>query len=102
MKSILESDSPRRCYFCGATQNLEKHHIFGGALRKKSERYGLTVTLCHDCHNEPPHGVHFDAVRNNNLKAHAQRKAMRRFGWSTEDFVLHFYKNYVDERSVKS
>lgn len=104
MKSIMEAENgPRCCYFCGATQRLEKHHIFGGSLRKKSEQYGLTVTLCHDCHNEPPHGVHFDAERNNRLKADAQTMCMLYNAWENEDFIRHFYKSYTDnERSVKS
>ena len=41
----------RECFLCGrngADDPLDKHHIFGGAYRKKSERYGLTVYLCHD------------------------------------------------------
>ena len=41
---------------------MEKHHIFGAANRKKSEKYGLTVDLCHWCHNEPPDGAHFSAA----------------------------------------
>lgn len=30
---------------CGSTKWIERHHIFGGALRKKSEKYGLVVDL---------------------------------------------------------
>lgn len=58
-KSIINSDEKGRCYRCGRICRTEKHHIFGGANRKLSEKYGLTVYLCHECHNEPPHGAHF-------------------------------------------
>ena len=75
---------------------LEKHHVFGGANRTKSEKYGLTVMLCHDCHNEPPRGVHHNAVAMKQLKARAQRKAMESCGWDVEDFVTAFGKNYLD------
>ena len=94
MNSILEHGE-RRCYICGATRCLEKHHIYGGALRKKSERYGLTVTLCHACHNEPPFGVHYNRPTMLALKQRAQRQAMDFYGWSTDDFVPKFYKNYI-------
>lgn len=42
----------RSCWLCGrngTAEPLDKHHIFGGAYRKKSEKYGLTVYLCHGC-----------------------------------------------------
>lgn len=94
MKSIL--DEGRRCYLCGSTRDLEKHHIYGAALRHKSEQYGLTVTLCHSCHNEPPNGVHYSAEAAARLKAEAQRKAMQTYGWTQKDFVNRFYKNYLD------
>lgn len=105
MKSILEKpnqDGQRCCYLCGATQGLEKHHVFGGALRQKSEKYGMTVTLCHNCHNEPPHGVHFCGAINRTIKEQAQKEAMQYYGWSTDDFRQIFYKSYLLERSVKS
>lgn len=47
------------CDLCGKYGYLELHHIFGGANRSLSEKYGLVVNLCHECHNEPPEGVHF-------------------------------------------
>ena len=52
-KSILQKDYTR-CFIC--KQNpcgdpLDKHHVFGGALRKKSEHYGLTIYVHHEkCH----------------------------------------------------
>lgn len=61
MKSIIKGDSEDRCYICGRAEWIERHHIFNGtANRKKSEKYGLTVHLCHWCHNEPPRGVHYN------------------------------------------
>lgn len=70
-------------------------YMAGGALRRKSERYGLTVTLCHTCHNEPPFGVHYNRPTMLALKQRAQRHAMDFYGWSTDDFVQKFYKNYI-------
>ena len=94
MKSILETGE-RRCHICGAASHLEKHHIYGGPLRSKSERYGLTVTLCHCCHNEPPFGVHHNRPTMLELKRRAQQRAMEHYGWSTEDFIREFGRNYL-------
>ena len=94
-KSILSTHS-NRCFLCGSSQMLEKHHVFGGAYRSKSEKLGMTVHLCHNCHNEPPKGVHHNAEMNRQLKARAQRKAMEYYGWSVEDFINMFGKNYLE------
>lgn len=52
----------RSCWLCGrngTAEPLDKHHIFGGAYRKKSEKYGLTVYLCHgSCHIFGEKAVH--------------------------------------------
>ena len=46
------------CFLCHQYCDTEKHHIFGGALRKKSEKYKLTVQLCPYCHRDNKEGVH--------------------------------------------
>lgn len=94
MKSILQTDGTR-CFVCGSTRWLEVHHVFGGALRSKSERYGLVVRLCHFCHNEPPRGVHQSRALRLRLQAYAQKKAMEHYGFSAEEFRQEFYKNYL-------
>lgn len=83
------------CFLCGCYGPVERHHIFGGALRKKSEKYGLVVGLCHWCHNEPPEGVHHNAAAMQRLHEYGQRKAMKEQGWTVEDFRREFYKNYL-------
>lgn len=83
------------CFLCGRHGPVERHHIFGAALRKKSEKYGLTVYLCHWCHNEPPEGVHHNAENMLVLHRYGQEKIMRENGWSIEDFRREFYKNYL-------
>lgn len=87
----------RRCYLCGRTANIERHHVFNGALRKKSDRYGYVVDLCHWCHNEPPDGVHFNQELDNQLKAHFQEIAMEENGWTKQDFIREFGKNYLED-----
>ena len=38
----------RECWLCGRNgcgDPLDKHHIFGGTNRKKSEKYGLCLSM---------------------------------------------------------
>ena len=39
-----------RCYITGRTDHIERHHVFGGAYRKKSEKYGFVVPLTAEVH----------------------------------------------------
>ena len=89
----------RKCFLCGRSETsyirLERHHIFGAANRPLSEKYGLTVMLCHNCHNEPPRGVHFNKETADYLHRYGQEKAMREQGWTIEEFRAVFGKNYL-------
>lgn len=88
----------RRCFLCGRTTGLDAHHIFGGPYRKKSDRYGLLVDLCHDtCHIFGPGAVHQNRDVMLEVKRYGQRKAMQENGWSKEDFIREFGKNYLEE-----
>ena len=96
MDTIIKGDKKDRCFLCGRNDWIETHHIFNGtANRKKSEKYGLTVHLCHWCHNEPPRGVHFNSDRDLRLKRIAQKEAMEYYGWNIDDFIKIFGKNYL-------
>lgn len=87
----------RKCFLCGRTTNLDRHHIFGGPYRKKSEKYGLTVDLCHDsCHIFGPNSAHQNRETMLRIKRYGQKKAMKENGWSTEDFICEFGKNYLE------
>lgn len=89
------------CWLCGRNGTgdpLDKHHIFNGAYRKKSERYGLTVLLCHNrCHENGPDAVHRNQDTDRKLKQYGQHKAMEENGWTIQDFIFEFGKNYLDE-----
>lgn len=78
------------CELCGARAS-ETHHIFNGALRKKSEEYGATIRLCRECHD----AIHKNDAFRENLKAQYQQKIMDEQGWSIEDFRKVFYKSYL-------
>ena len=98
VKSILQNDKTR-CFLCGMNDNLEPldcHHVFGGANRKKSEKYGLKVYLHHNkCHIFSKNSVHQNNTINNKLKAIAQQKAMEYYEWDVNTFRSIFGKNYL-------
>ncbi len=84
-----------RCALCGRYGCMERHHIFGGPNRSKSEKYGLVALLCHNCHNEPPNGVHHNDENMLLLHQIGQRKWMKETGGSIKDFIAEFGKNYI-------
>ena len=101
MRSILQKDT-EHCYLChrarGCPEPFDLHHVFGAAYKKESEKYGLLVYLCHDsCHIFGRYAVHQDAETRDMIRAEAQKVAMRRYGWTTDEFIKHFGKNYIEE-----
>lgn len=97
-KSIMQEDVTH-CYICGRNgyaDRLERHHIFFGANRDKSEDFGLVVHICGErCHRNGKESVHRNAMVDRALKAAAQECAMVRYGFSVEDFIKIFGKNYL-------
>lgn len=91
-KSILQEDD-EICFLCGGWGACEWHHIYGGANRKLSEKYGLKVRLHHHCHNEPPDGVH----HNKEVMDLLHQTGQRAFDASYPDldFMKIFGRNYL-------
>ena len=88
-----------KCFLCGQNNPfdpLETHHIFGGAMRAKSERYGLKVRLCGQrCHRLGHKAAHQNADTMLILHRYGQRKARDENGWTSDDFIREFHKNYL-------
>lgn len=82
------------CYICGR-RATETHHVFGGASRGLSEKYGLKIRLCHWCHNEPPNGVHHNRENDLMLKKLAQTRFEQVY--PELDFREIFGKNYKED-----
>lgn len=93
MKSILQNE--KECFVCKTTIWLELHHVFGGANRKRSEKDGLTVYLCHYHHNEPPQGVHHNRKNMDSLRAYAEKKWLEHYGKTVEEFIKAYGRNYL-------
>lgn len=87
------------CFLCGKngwSDKLDRHHIFNKHNRNKSEKYGLVVYLCHnECHIFGKNAVHNNRDVDLKLKQYGQQKAMEEQGWSKEDFIKIFGKNYI-------
>lgn len=69
MDSILQKD--KRCFICGSTRDLHRHHIYAGSRRSISESEGFWVWLCQD-HHTGRHGVHSDVYADLWLKRTCQ------------------------------
>lgn len=81
---------------CGTTQNLQKHHIYFGAYRDKSERWGCWCWLCAE-HHTGSHGVHsaYGEKLNYTLKRVCQRAFVEKYSFDT--FMKVFGRNYDTE-----
>ena len=93
MKSIISDEE--RCYLCGSTIGLEKHHcIHGTAGRKLADKYGLTVMLCPTCHRDGKLGVHgWNSKTDRHLKKLAQKKFEEKY--SHDKWMEIFGRNYL-------
>lgn len=94
------------CFLCGKVGPLEEHHVFPGALRKKSEKHSLKVGLCGDsCHRNGRTSAHQCRETADALKQFCQIRYMVQHRASVSDFRAEFGKNYLeldyydDERS---
>ena len=90
-KSIMQTE--KQCYICGAQTGLESHHVLAGvANRKVSEKYGLTVWLCHR-HHTGADGAQYDKDKNLWLKEEAQ-KAFESI-YSHDEWMRVIGRNYI-------
>ena len=92
MKSIIQTNK-ENCFICGRRANEEHHCIYGTANRKLSEKYGLKVYLCTDCHRTGKYAVHRCHEIDLKLKKIAQRKFEKEY--PKLSFLQIFGKNYL-------
>lgn len=93
MRSIVQDDC-NVCYLCGKNRNagLEKHHIFGGPNRKLSDRDGLWVMLCSDCHRNGKNAAHQSKATADYL--HYQGRQAYLEEHTEEEFLERYGRNY--------
>ena len=95
MQSILQKD--KRCYLSGATDGLDKHHIYGAANRKISESNGFWVWLRHDRHiaESPWATPHNCREVDLMLKKECQKKFEE--SHTREEFMALIGRNYLED-----
>lgn len=91
MKSIIQSE--KKCFFC-QSPHVEEHHLYFGAKRKLSEKYGLKVWLCPAHHRTGPVSPHRNREVDLELKMMGQRKFEETH--TREEFMRIFGRNYLD------
>jgi hypothetical protein len=92
MDSVLSSK--KKCWICGTTTNLHKHHIYpGNPNRRLSEKYGCWVYLCGHHHNLSNDGVHFDKEADTKLRIECQAAFKQAFPQLS--FLKVFGRNYL-------
>ena len=96
---MIPGNEKNRCFVCGAYCSTHKHHIFGGANRKHSEKYGLYVYLCPEDHNMSDRGVHFNKALMDELHKIGQEAFERDTGLpekeARREFMRVFGRNYL-------
>ena len=89
MESIISNK--KFCYLCGSPYGLQIHHCVYGRFRKLSDRYGLTVPLCAECHFE----VHHSTEMSYYLKEVAQKAFDEKHGQGK--FFEIFGVNFIND-----
>lgn len=91
MNSLIQEE--KHCLVCGKTYHLHRHHIYFGAFRDKSEKWGCWCYLCVD-HHTGKYGVHSANGKelNYTLKRVCQRAFVQKYGLDT--FMKEFGRNY--------
>lgn len=85
-------DEPvQACFRCGRQCQCARHHLIGGAYRRKSDALGLYVPLCPPCHEN----VHTRRAPMLQLRRYAELK-MLKAGWTREQWIKEFGKDYLE------
>ena len=92
LKSVF-TDNMDECIFIGSI-TVERHHIFGGSNRKKSEKYGFVVPLRPDLHPNGVYAGQYANVIDLRLKKMAQKYYEENYG-TREYFIQEFGRNYL-------
>ena len=90
-----------KCFLGGNYGYVERHHIFSGALRQKSEKYGLVVELSPWMHREGPQAAHRCRETREALCKYGQRKAMIDQCWTLEEWLDEFGKNWLTDEELE-
>ena len=93
--SIVQADTSK-CFLCHRSGvKLDRHEIFGNAMRNKSKRMGLWVSLCHDpCHLVQAQGK---VELMEWLDQMGEQACIGNYDFTIPMFREEFYTNYLEE-----
>lgn len=72
-----------------------KHHVFGGANRKKSERDGLFIYLTPEMHNMSDRGIHYNQTFMDYAHYVGQVSWIEYYNKTKEDFIKEYGRSYL-------
>lgn len=90
---LFEQRYESKCFICGAQTPTEEHHLFGAFNRKRSDKDGLTVRLCPDCHRTGKKAVHLNKRMMQALHKLGQRAYESYYGDGS--FLKEYGRNYL-------
>lgn len=90
MENLIQQE--KECFLTGRTDNLQKHHVFLGRNRNKSEQWGCWCWLTMDWHTGFE-GVHSHPERLQGLQRCYQNAFEQKY--SHELFMQEFGRNYL-------
>lgn len=91
------TDDMGTCYVTGATERVEAHHIFGGADKALSEKYGFMLPLRSDWHRGEKYSIHMDRGFSVRMKVKCQEHYVNVLGKSRQEWQGEFRKWYTQE-----
>lgn len=77
MSKGIVTEYPEICIFCGRQAEAEHHLIFGTAGRELSEKDGLKIPVCNNCHNM---GQKLCRIHENPMAERLSKCSDRQFG----------------------
>ena len=90
----LLQGSIAECFFTKDPVNLCIHHIFRGAFRDKSTKYGCWIWLRPEWHNLTNYSIHNDKKLEMKLQAMCQMAFEDKYGH--ELFMKEFKRDYIE------
>ena len=98
---MMKHFADKVCCICKTRFNVEEHHLFGASNRNNSDRDGLTVYLCADCHRQHRESVHQSGTVAQWAHMFGQVLWMLDTGLGVDDFRRRYGKNYLGDFKTK-
>ena len=94
IESILQKDD-KVCYICGYPLYgaKDKHHVFNGPQRNKSEEDKAVIFVHRTCHS----WLHNHPKSAATIKARGQKAWMKYYGKSEDEFIKRYGKSYLEK-----